>query len=294
MTKFSLPQWVMCPPQYYGVKYIINPWMEGNIGRVRHEQAQKQWERLLSLLSKYSKVQLIPPEHNLPDMTFTANAGLVYGKTFVPASFNFKERRGEEAYYLDWFTNRGYRAVPLPIQAPFEGEGDALFQPGERLLWAGYGIRTALATHQCLADIFNVEVISLKLIDPHFYHLDTCFAALPDGRVIYFPPAFDAESLKILEAKVPADKRLVVSKADADNFVCNGIIMDNLYICNKASDIFCKELKAWNFTVVQTPLTEFMLAGGAAKCLVLGLAQTMPSAPAKIINPMHQQTTTTS
>lgn len=270
-------QWVMCPPQYYGVEYIINPWMKGNIGRTRQDRAQQQWERLFGVLSKYVTVKLIPPEPRLPDMVFTANAGLVHKNVFVPSIFHPVQRQAEEPYFLKWFTQRGFKVKPLGVEAAFEGEGDALFHPGQRLLWAGYGQRTQIEAHAALAKIFNVEVVSLQLVNPSFYHLDTCFAPLADGRIVYYPEAFSAESLATIQARIPASQRLPVNAEDAQNFVCNAVIIGDKYICNKATEGFRLQIQAWGYQLIELSFSEYILAGGAAKCLALCLSNELPA-----------------
>ena len=277
MANTATSQWAMCPPQYFGVEYVINPWMEGQVGRVKNEVAQRQWEALHQLISARAQVHLIPAIRGLPDMPFTANAGLVLGKTFVPSAFRFPQRQPEEHYFIQWFREQGYHIVDLHGTGTFEGEGDALFQPGETLLWAGYGVRSALEAHPRLCEIFDVEVASLRLVDQRFYHLDTCFAPLANGCVVYYPAAFDESSLDLLHARVPAHKRLAISEADALNFSCNGVVCGDTYICNQPTDAFRKQLKSWGYEVIATPLTEFMLAGGAAKCLSLCLTQDVPA-----------------
>ncbi len=270
-------RWAMCPPHYFGVEYVINPWMEGHVGQAQKEVATQQWQALYEILSARTHVLLIPPAPGLPDMPFTANAGLALGDTFVPSVFRFPQRSGEEAYFTEWFHQQGYKIAHLTGEATFEGEGDALFQPGERLLWAGYGVRSSLEVQRRLCDIFDVEVVSLRLVDQRFYHLDTCFAPLPDGRIVYYPPAFDQASLALLHARIPKEKRLAVSDEDATHFSCNAIICEGAYICNQASPALRKQLAAWGLEVITTPLSEFMLAGGAAKCLSLCLTQPVPN-----------------
>ncbi len=277
MTNQTSKQWAMCPPQYFGVEYVINPWMEGQIGRANNQVAQRQWQALYDILSTRANVHLIPAIRGLPDMTFTANAGLVLGNTFVPSTFRFPQRQPEENYFIQWFREQGYNIVDLGEEGTFEGEGDALFQPGEQLLWAGYGVRSALVVHTRLCEIFDVEVISLRLVDQRFYHLDTCFAPLDDGCVVYYPRAFDEASLELLHARVPPQKRLAVSDEDALNFSCNGVVSGETYICNQPTESFCRHLKSWGYEVIATPLSEFMLAGGAAKCLSLCLTQEVPA-----------------
>src|SRR6185295_19804125 len=194
---------LLCPPRHFGVEYVINPWMEGNIGRVDPPAAMRQWEGVRAALAKSARLEMVEPAEGLPDMTFAANGGVVHGKTFIPARFRFPQRQPETRHVIEWFRKRRDRIVELPGRGTFEGEGDALFQPGEPLVWGGYGVRTALESHRHLADALDLEVIPLRLIDERFYHLDTCFCPLPHGRLVYYPEAFDRESLETIKARVP-------------------------------------------------------------------------------------------
>ena len=143
----------MCPPRFYRVAYVINPWMEGNIGRTDGAVATQQWERLRAELARRAAIEYAEPAEGLPDMPFTANAGLVHDGTFIPARFRFPQRQPEVPRLTSWFGERGYRVVSLPCGGTFEGEGDALFQPGVPLLWGGYGVRTSLQAHRDLSEL---------------------------------------------------------------------------------------------------------------------------------------------
>ncbi len=127
-------------------------------------------------------------------MVFTANPGLVLGQTVVLSRFFHPERQGEEPYFQQWFEAQGYTVHQLPKSLPFEGAGDALLDRSGRWLWAGYGFRSELDSHPYLAKWLDVEVLSLRLVDRRFYHLDTCFCPLTDGYLLYYPAAFDTYS----------------------------------------------------------------------------------------------------
>jgi lysine-ketoglutarate reductase/saccharopine dehydrogenase-like protein (TIGR00300 family) len=262
----------VCRPSFYGVEYVINPWMEGNVGSADRALATTQWERFLEALSARADVEVMEPAPGLPDMAFTANAGLVDRNLFVPARFRFRERHPETRHFAEWFRRRGYRVVELPTQSSFEGEGDALFQPGEPLLWAGYGVRTSLQAHRYLSDILDLEVVPLRLVDPRFYHLDTCFCPLPGGRVIYYADAFDADSRALIASRFAAERHYAIDASDALSFACNAVVTGGAFLTNFAGSELRARLAAWGLETVVCPLTEFLRAGGAAKCLVLRLA----------------------
>lgn len=278
------PRLLMCPPDHYGVNYVINPWMRGNVGRAERSRARSQWDQLYETLSDLASIELIDSVDGLPDMVFTANAGLVCNGAFVPSRFRNPQREGELPYATKWFDGHNFTLHALPGAASFEGEGDALFQPNEPLLWAGYGVRTDLQVYRSLAEWLGIEVKPLRLIDERFYHLDTCFAPFPGGRCVYYPDAFDHESLETLRAHFPDEQRFEVGAEDALAFACNAIAMENSVVLSHATDALRARLESWGFAVKPCPLGEFILAGGAAKCLVLRLDNAVET-PAEPVPP---------
>jgi lysine-ketoglutarate reductase/saccharopine dehydrogenase-like protein (TIGR00300 family) len=270
---------LMCAPHHYEVDYVINPWMEGNIHRSSRDRALEQWTQLYQVLQKYAQVDLVEPQPGWPDMVFTANAGLILGNTVVLSRFFHPERQGEEPHFHKWFADQGYKVHLLPDSLPFEGAGDALMDRAGGWLWAGYGFRSELDSHPYLAEWLDVEVLSLRLVDRRFYHLDTCFCPLTDGYLLYYPPAFDTYSNRLIELRVPLEKRIAISEADAVNFACNTVNIDRIVVMNKVSDSLNKTLADRGFTVVETPLTEFLKAGGAAKCLTLKVIEPHRESP---------------
>jgi lysine-ketoglutarate reductase/saccharopine dehydrogenase-like protein (TIGR00300 family) len=273
----SKVRYLMCAPEHYEVDYVINPWMEGNIHKSSRETAEVQWNALCALLEKEAEVERIAPQNGLPDMVFTANAGLALGKKFVLSRFLPRERQGEEPIFKKWFKKQGFDVFELPPDLPFEGAGDALYDASRGCLWAGYGFRSELAAHPQLAQWLNIEVISLRLIDPRFYHLDTCFCPLENGWLLYYPEAFDAYSNRMIEQRVPEEKRLAVSETDAARFACNAVNLGRKIFVNQVSTELNQQLAGAGFEAVETPLSEFLKAGGGAKCLTLRLTETEPA-----------------
>ena len=269
-----VPRIIMCRPTHFGVHYEINPWMQGKIGLANNQVAYEQWTRLHEILSTLTEVDVIEGAETLPDMCFVANAGLILGDRFVPSRFRFPQRQPEEARFIEWFSDAGFEIVPLRCDDTFEGEGDALFAVDPALgdfacLWAGYGVRSSLDSHRVLTEQLAVEVVSLRLVDERFYHLDTCFFPLPESRVVYYPAAFDEFSLAVIRHRVPSDRRIEVSEQDALRFACNAVRVERNLVMNFASPTLQSQLTDWGYTVQTTPMDEFILAGGAAKCLCL-------------------------
>ena len=116
---------LMCPPLYYGIEYEINPWM--SVSRQSDFLlAQEQWRMLYDLLQNrlHMDVSLMEARRGLPDMVFTANAGLVWENKFIVSNYRYSVRRGEARYFEHWFASRNYEIFHLPDQSYFEGEAD--------------------------------------------------------------------------------------------------------------------------------------------------------------------------
>jgi N-dimethylarginine dimethylaminohydrolase len=268
---------LMTPPTYYGVEYEINPWMDRSRPASR-ETAQRQWEGLRRVLTDEmgAEVVLAEPVPGLPDMVFTANAGLVSGPRAVLSQFRHPERQGEAAHFRRWFEEHGWEVVELPSGRPFEGEGDALFA-GDTL-YAGYHWRSDVASHRELAELLGVRVLSLELTDPYYYHLDTCFCPLDAETVVYHPHAFDEYARRVLQANIP---RLIEIPVDeAARFACNAVVLGRHVALNTGCPGLEARLRDLGYTPHATPLDEFLKAGGSAKCLTLHLDRPAPEARA--------------
>lgn len=269
------PVFFMCPPEHFNVDYEINPWMRGNLHLVDVEHAAAQWQALHALLSTHAEVRLASAQAGLPDMVFTANAGLVYGKIFVPSNFAHPERQGERAHFVRWFEAQGFAVADMPHQGPqaiaFEGAGDALYSTDAPILWVGHGFRTDARAAEWLRARLPVEVVPLKLVDPRYYHLDTCFCPLPGGVLLWNPLAFDAPSRAAVEARVAAARRIEVGAQDAAAFACNAVAFDDVVVLNHASAALRTAFERFGLRVLDTPLSEFMKSGGSSKCLTLRL-----------------------
>lgn len=268
--------YLMCPPRLYDVTYVINPWMAGNVHSSSRARAAEQWQYLYEAISNIAEVLLVEPQPGSPDMVFTANAGLERNGIVALSSFAHPERQGEEQHFRRWFLDTGYTVIDIPRSTPFEGEGDALFATDGSRLWAGHGPRTAASSHQALREAWHIEVTPLRLIDPRFYHLDTCFAPLEGGYAMYYPKAFDQASIEKIEAFYPPSRRIIVTEADAVRFACNAINVGRTIILNEISRELSDQLKSRDFYAIQIQLSEFLKAGGAAKCLVMKLSALKP------------------
>ena len=260
-------QVLMCPPEYYGIYYEINPWMSV-AKQANRDVALRQWEALYDLYRDLGvTVELMKPAEGLPDMVFTANAGVASGDLFIASNFRHPERRGEEEHFCAWFEAHGYRVERLPKDCFFEGMGDIKLY--RDLLFAGFYFRSDIRSHLLVGERAGKLVVSLELADLRFYHLDTCFCPLDDELVMYFPPALQEYSQKAVQHHTSA--QLEVGEVDALAFACNCVVVDRHIILNQASPALREALEARGFTVHQVPLSEFLKAGGGAGCLTLAL-----------------------
>ena len=262
-------RFLMCPPDFFGVSYVINPWMEGQQGHTDATRAKKQWNALHDRIARAADVSLIAPHAGLPDQVFTANAGLALDGRVLLSRFRCPQRRGEEFWWRDWFEKAGYDLVAPPKHLSFEGAGDALVDEAREKIWLGHGFRSDEAMAPIVTEVFGRETIPLRLTDPRFYHLDTCFCPLPSGGLLYYPGAFDANSRAAIERRVAPEHRIAVDEEDATKFCCNAVALHGALLLNDASPALCEHLRAKNLEPVLLPLSEFIKAGGAAKCLTL-------------------------
>lgn len=261
------PRILMCPPDYYGIEYEINPWMSRSRGSAT-DVADRQWRQLHDTLGSLGvQVESMTPQPGLPDLVFTANAGLMFRDRFYSSRFRHEVRARETPHFDAWFAAQGFRVEHLPPGMYFEGAGDALFCGPK--LFAGYRIRSDVHGHQHLGKELGVQVLPLELINPRFYHLDTCFCPLAPGVAIYYPAAFDGYGRKVLETHIP--KLLPVVEPEANRFGCNAVVVGKTVITNSRCDRLAADLRAWGYEPIAVELDEFLKAGGSAKCLTLRL-----------------------
>jgi len=267
---------LMCSPDYFSVEHVLNPWMAGNEGALDRDRAGRQWTSLRDGLARVADIELMEPQPELPDMVFTANAGFVLGRRAVPSHFMPAERRPEEPYLKRWFQEHDFEVLELPDDVGFEGAGDCLLDRRGSWLWVGHGFRTEIEAHVYLEKWFDREIISIRLTDSRFYHIDTAFCPLTDGFLLYHPPAFDYESRLAIERRIPSHKRIVADTEDAGNFACNAVNVGYDIFVHRASQPLKARLMTHGFTVHEIGLSEFLKSGGSAKCLTLRLTEPPP------------------
>ena len=262
---------LMCSAEGFSVNYEINPWMEKQVGNVVREVALSQWGALFDILSGMAEIQVMPGDAAWPDLVFTANAGLpVPGtKRFILSSFRYPQRQGEKPLNRAWLESRGWECVELPCGISFEGAGDALADSRGNL-WFGYGFRSDAAAAALLTRQMGMPIRPLQLADPAYYHLDTCFCPLSDGSALYLPDAFAVHSRQHLE-RVFGAGLIALTPAEGRLFCANAVEIGGRVVMNDPVPRLRSVLESRGFTVVASPLSEFIKSGGGAKCLALRL-----------------------
>lgn len=269
---------LMCPPTYFNVESVDNPFMQGNVGAVDKELAQKQWNDLKAVYESLGvEVKIIEPVEDLEDMVFAANQVLpgAYpnGRPFVILGEMRNEKRNQEVpWYRKWFQENNYHIIDIfdskdnKKHSPcFEGQGDAIWHPGRKLLYCAFGPRTDVESATLLNMTLVSPVVQLKLADPRFYHLDTCFFAINEWTVAIYEGAFDERGLALIRHFF---KNVIsVSEKEALNFALNAVAIKDDIILQKGSPEFVAALKTYGFNAIEVDTSEFMKSGGSVFCM---------------------------
>ncbi|WP_108925663.1 dimethylargininase [Mycobacterium montefiorense] len=256
-------RYAMTRPAFYAVEYAINPWMD--VGTpVDVEVALAQWENLRRTYLRFGHhVDLVEPVPGLPDMVYAANGGFVAGDVAIVARFRYEQRAGEATAYGEWMSSMGYR--PVTTRYVNEGQGDLLMV--DEMVLAGYGFRTDRRAHAEISTALRMPVVSLELVDPRFYHLDTALAVLDDHTIAFYPPAFSTAAQDQLHALFP--DAIVVGSADAYVLGLN-VVSDGLNVIHPcAATGFATQLRESGFQPVGVDLSELLKGGGSVKCCTL-------------------------
>ncbi|MEN3610255.1 dimethylargininase [Plantactinospora sp. ZYX-F-223] len=261
--------YLLCPPEYFTVEYAINPWMD-TATPVDRELAVKQWHGLReTLLDLGHTVHELAPEPGLPDMVYAANGAFVVDGTVYGARFRHPQRTPEAAAHRSFHEARGARFVaPAEIN---EGEGDFTYLPEAHggLILAGYGFRTEPAAHAEAQEVLGRPVVSLRLVDPRFYHLDTALAPLDDGNIAYFPEAFSVAAQRVLAQLFPDAVR--ADEVDAFAFGLNLVSDGRHVVLNSEASGMAAKVAAAGYLPVPVELSELKKGGGSVKCCVAEL-----------------------
>ncbi len=255
--------YAMTPPAFFAVDYAINPWMDPSVS-VDTPMALRQWEALRQTYKELGhSVALVEPVKGLPDMVYAANGGLLVNGYAVVARFAYPQRDGESAAYAEWMTRHGFDVATTRHKN--EGQGDLLVVGS--IILAGHGFRTDRQAHDEIAAVVKMPVVSLELVDPRFYHLDTALAVLDDTTIAFYPPAFSDESQATLRELFP--DAIEVGSADAYVLGLNAVSDGLNVVLPAAATTFAEQLTDAGFRPIGVDLTELLKGGGSIKCCTL-------------------------
>ena len=259
----SIRHYAMTAPTFFTVEYAINPWMDTSVPVDTH-LALSQWEALRQTYKELGHtVELVEPVAGLPDMVYAANGGLMVNGRAVAARFAYPQRAAESAAYAEWMTRHGYH--PTDTRHINEGQGDLLVVG--LIILAGYGFRTERQAHDEIAATLQMPVVSLELVDPRFYHLDTALAVLDNTTIAFYSPAFsDASRAQLLELFPDA---IEVSSADAFVLGLNAVSDGRNVVLPAAATGFAVQLRDAGFRPIGIDLSELLKGGGSVKCCTL-------------------------
>ena len=279
------PTFLMTDPACFDVSYRINPWMDPKGWTPAHAAAAREGSAALraALTAAGAHVETIEAVKGLPDLVFPANAAVVLDGKVLLARFRHPERQGEEPILRSVFQRLKTRGlvreiVDLPEGLFHEGAGDAIWDAGRQIFWCGHGPRSSRAAIPVIGRTFGHDTVALELATDQFYHLDTCFCPLAGGQVLYYPPAFTAEALAAIHARVPEAQRIEASAEDAAAFCVNAVNLGERVIMARAPESLRTRLQARGYSLTEVDLGSFILSGGASYCMTLRLDRATPAA----------------
>ena len=262
----SVRRYLMCEPRHFAVEYAINPWMDPS-QPVDRELAVRQWRGLLDTYRRLGhEVREIAPVDGLPDMVFAANGATVANGRVYGAKFRYPERQAEGPAYLDWFRRAGYAETHEAVYVN-EGEGDLLVA-GDVLL-AGTGFRTDPAAHREAGEVLGLPVVTLELVDPRYYHLDTALCVLDRTEIAYFPGAFSPQSRALLRELYP--DAILATADDAAVLGLNAVSDGRRVVMPIEAVALAATLRERGYEPIPVGLSELRKAGGGPKCCTLEL-----------------------
>jgi len=258
---------LMCPADYFGIEYEINSWMHTE-NRVDQKIAKKQWQDLYDINTQKLAwdVKLIEPIQGLPDMVLATDCCLMMNGKILLSSFRYPERQPETEYFEKWLHSNGYTNTKR-AEHIFEGGGDNIVC-GDKIL-AGHGFRSDSQAADEMQKYFDCEVVSIKIVDPDFYHLDTSMAVLSDDTVAYYPGAIDSDSQARLKKAIP--NLIEATHEEAKGFGLNAVSDGKTVITSNESESLLQKYRNAGFEVIGTSILEFRKSGGGVKCMTLEL-----------------------
>ncbi|MFA9289339.1 MAG: dimethylarginine dimethylaminohydrolase family protein [Weeksellaceae bacterium] len=257
---------LLCPPTNFEIMYEINPWMHAGTP-IDHVKILEEYEALKQIYTSLGVTyHELTPQVGLPDQVYTTDTGLPEGNMFIKSNFRYPQRVPEAAIAASFFQKKGYENKTIPDGIYFEGEGE-LLRCDDRY-YLGYGYRSSKEAAPYLQDYLQKPVQTLEIVDPRFFHLDTCFAPLTDDLALVYKPALSKEAQQVVQRDF---KSLInLTETDALAFACNLVtIGKNIIIHEGLSDSLTKQLEEQGYTIHTLNMQEYLKGGGSAKCISL-------------------------
>jgi N-dimethylarginine dimethylaminohydrolase len=252
-----LKYFVVCRPTFYDIKYQINPWM--NFHGFNKNMAIDQWNSFCDRIKEFgAEVLQVKPREDLPDMTFTSDNGLFLKSEniFVVSNHKHEERSREQWWFHEFFFNRNASIITT---ANYFCGSDAVFF--EDTLIGGYGFRTDKELYDEIRPLLDKDPIVVKLVNPYFFTLNSCFCPLNNSDYLIYEDAFD---------EFPSlGRKISVPGVEAKNFACSSLVIGNKVLISKNCPITCEKLKEFGYEPVELEMSELMKSGGACKALAL-------------------------
>lgn len=272
---------LMCAPEHFEVSYTINPWMRPDTWQSQADllgaRSNSGWKKLTETLRSLGiELEMVPPREGLPDLVFTANAAVVLDGKALVATFRYPQRQPETAIYKQAFEQLKARGlltevIDMPKGMVLEGAGDCVWDPVRDTFWLGYGQRSDKEAAEVVRETFGFDVVPLRLVDPRFYHMDTCLCPLTGGELLYWPQAFEAEGRALIEERFGKDNLIAAPEEDACAFAVNAVNIGRDIVLATVSDRLRHMLEERGYRLHATPISDFNLSGGSAFCLTLKL-----------------------
>jgi len=278
LEPMPLPRAVLvCPPDCFDIVDVKNPFMVGQQGKVNCALAKQQWLEVMRAFERIGiEVRELTPAAGCEDMVFCANpvfAGLdgQGRRVCVLSHMRYPSRRPEVATHAAWYRANGYRIVEIGGSSLFEGSGDALWHPGRRLIWGGYGHRTSKEVYEKISEVFDAPVLPLELKTETFYHLDTCFCPVDEKTALVYPPALTGEGLEMVRHAFP--RLIEVDEREAvEGMACNAAAFPGNYVViQRGAATVNAKLRELGFQVVEVDTSEFLKSGGSVFCMKMYL-----------------------
>lgn len=294
-------------PTFFRVKSGSNPHTRDRFGRRKKVDpglAMAQWGHLKSILEGYGlRVEVLPPDPELPGMVFPANAGFRFGRRFYLSNLN-PARAGEAAHYQRKISELGLEVRRMPSPHLFEGEADLVpagglflftygqleqphwkFRPGFPPYRRIYGFRSDYRLLPALRAIVHPkEVLLLELTDERHYHGDTVLCPFgPRGEhLMVYLEGLAPEAGRALKSRF-GDRLLPLSREDGGGFAANSFQVEADYYGRRVPLLLMpdgltqglyEQVRARGVIPLPVDVSEFLgKGGGAVKCMLLDLGE---------------------